>query len=385
MVEITAGFDTERAAILQAREMAAGHRTALERALSEGDLRFPRGPLDELIAADVLKLWVPRSHGGAGLSLAGFCAVTEELASGWPAVGLLLVMPPGVASMYLYPEEQVPDEYRARWRAQSDWVFQQIAAGRVFAAGNSEPGISDINLSRAVARPEGDGWRISGRKVFGSWGEHSDWFQTTARVPDASTPDGRAEQFFVATNSEGVHWNHDWNGLGMAETESHSFVLEDASSPWMMGFPGVRDAPIPAGWAALPFAAVALGCVRGLLAPMLAGSGSLGPALRSELATLTARYEAARAYLLHSAAQAEPVSTRAFLALVTRTKAQVTREAVAVAADLFALGSGQALAANGLAGKYLRDVFAGTGLRPPLRASLDTQADELERWELPLV
>lgn len=385
MVEIAAESDAERVAILRARELAARHRLALQHALSEGDLRFPRGPLDELIAADALLLWVPRAYGGAGVSLAGFCAITEELASGWPAVGLLLVMPPGVASMYLYPDDHVPAEYRGAWCEQSAWTFGQIAAGRVFAAGNSEPGISDINLSRAVARREGDGWRISGRKVFGSWGQHSDWFQTTARVPDDANPDGRAEQFFVATNSQGVHWNHDWNGLGMAETESHSFVLEDAASPWMMGYPGVRDAPLPAGWAALPFAAVALGCVRGLLAPMLAGCGGLGPALRSELATLTARYEAARAYLRHTAAQAGPTTTPAFNALVMRTKAQVTREAVAVASELFALGSGQALAANGLAGKYLRDVFAGTGLRPPLRAALETQAVDLERWEPPLM
>lgn len=57
------------------------------------------------------------------------------------------------------------------------------------------------------------------------------------------------------------------------------------------------------------------------------------------------------------------------VARVLRTKTHVTREAVA-------------LAANGLPAKYPRDVFAGTGLRPPLKASLEAWGEGLEAWEL---
>jgi len=68
---------------------------------------------------------------------------------------------------------------------------------------------------------------------------------------------------------------------------------------------------------------------------------------------------------------------------VLRTKTHVTKEAVALAAELFALGSGSALAANGVAAKFLRDTFAGTGLRPPLKASLQTWGEQLDIWQLP--
>ena len=65
-----------------------------------------------------------------------------------------------------------------------------------------------------------------------------------------------------------------------------------------------------------------------------------------------------------------------------RTKTHVTKEAVTLASELFALGSGSALAANGLAAKFVRDAFAGTALRPPLKASLDAWGEGLDAWQL---
>lgn len=307
----------------------------------------------------------------------------EELATGSPATALLLVMPPAVWDMYLLPDDCVPDAHRADCRAQRGWVFDQLRARHVFAAGNSEPGFSDVNQSQTRARLVDGRWRLTGKKAFGSWGQHSTWLQSAARIDDdAGAEAGQVTMFAVPTTGPGVVWANDWNSFGMAETESHSFAYEDAPAQMRMGFAGSRELPAPVGWGQLGFAAVPLGCVRGLLTPLLAASGRLGPGARSELAALTARYEAARAYLLDTARRTGPVSEPANGARVLRTKTHVTREAVALASELFAVGSGSALAANGLAAKFLRDAFAGTGLRPPLRASLDTWGDGLEGWQI---
>jgi alkylation response protein AidB-like acyl-CoA dehydrogenase len=116
------------------------------------------------------------------------------------------------------------------------------------------------------------------------------------------------------------------------------------------------------------------------LSPLLARAAAAGPAVRAELAALTARYEAARGYLLDTARRAGPGASSTYLARVERTKTHVARECVALAGTLFALGGGSALSANGLAAKFARDVFVGTGLRPPLRGVLETWGNGLEAW-----
>jgi alkylation response protein AidB-like acyl-CoA dehydrogenase len=179
-----------------------------------------------------------------------------------------------------------------------------------------------------------------------------------------------------------VLWASDWNGFGMVETESHSFELRDAPARAIAGFPGFLDA-MPGYWWTLPFAAVALGCVRALLDPLMKRAPALGPGFRLELALLTARYEAARGYLMDTARRAGAFGDPAYLALVARTKTHVTREAEALAAALFALGGGTAFRDNGLPAKFLRDVFAGTGLRPPVEYALDTLGDGLQHWQPP--
>jgi alkylation response protein AidB-like acyl-CoA dehydrogenase len=369
---------TDTACIAQARELADRFRERLTADVAAGDIRFPTENIDDLKAAGFLTLAVPSEFGGLGQAFETYCAVIEELASGSPATALLLTMPVGFDGLFLYPEDEVPDGHRADYREQRAWVFEEARAGRVFAAGNSEPGIAVLQETQTRAERRDGAWRLTGRKVFGSWGTHSDWLFSSARLPEGLLPDASPVEFFcLPTTGEGVHWNNDWNSFGMAETASNSFELRDAPATGPAGFPGFTTAPIPDYWWRLAFTAVPLGCVRGLLLPLLERASALGPAARSELASLTARYEAAHAYLLDTARQGGPSTTPAYSARTLRVKTYVTQECVGLAATLFSLGSGSALAANGIAAKFLRDVFAGTGLRLPYKASLDKWGEDL--------
>lgn len=369
---------TATACIAQAGELAGRFRERLAADVAAGVISFPLENIADLKAARFLLLAVPPESGGLGQTLETYCAVIEELASGSPATALLLTMPVGFDAIFLYPAGDVSDTHRADYQEQRAWVFEESRAGRVFAAGNSEPGIAVMQDSQTRAERRDGVWRLSGRKVFGSWGTNSDWLFSTARLPEGQLPDASPVEFFyLPTAGEGVHWNDDWNSFGMSETASNSFELHDAPATGMAGFPGFATAPIPDFWWRLGFTAVALGCVRGLLMPLLERASALGPGARSELASLTARYEASRAYLLDTARQGGPATTPAYNARTLRVKTHVTQECVGLAATLFSLGSGSALAANGIAAKYLRDVFAGTGLRLPYKASLDKWGEDL--------
>jgi alkylation response protein AidB-like acyl-CoA dehydrogenase len=375
---------TDRRIHAQARELAASFRERLAAEIEAGGPRFPVANVADLKAAGFLLLGMPERFGGAGISLPGYCAVIEELATGSPATSLLLTMPAGLAAIYTYPDERVPEAHRTAYQTQRGWVVDESRAGRVFAAGNSERGVGgDYKRSQTRATRTDDGWRLTGQKVFGSWGQHSDWLFSVARLPEGLVPDaGEVEFFFLPTKGEGVHWQNDWNGFGMVETESHSFELHDAPAREIMGFPGFLDA-VPSYWWALSFTSVALGCVRALLEPLMKRAATLGPGFRLELSLLTARYESARGYVMDTARRAGPFGDPPYMALVARTKTHVTREAESLAAALFALGGGGAFRDNGLPAKFLRDVFAGTGLRPPVEYALDTLGDGLQHWQEP--
>lgn len=368
----------------QARALASSFRERLAAEIEAGSPRFPSANVADLKAAGFLLLGLPERFGGTGMSLAGYCAVIEELATGSPATALLLTMPAGFAAMYGYPDERVAEAHRAAYQKQRGWLMDEARTGRVFAAGNSERGAGgDYKRSQTRATRTDDGWRLTGQKVFGSWGQHSDWLFSVARLPEGLVPDaGEVEFFLLPTQGEGVHWQGDWNGFGMVETESHSFELRDAPAREMAGFPGFLDA-LPNYWWTLAFTSVALGCVRALLEPLMKRASSLGPGFRLELALLTARYESARGYVMDTARRAGLFSDPPYAALVARTKTHVSREAEALAAALFALGGGSAFRDNGLPAKFLRDAFAGTGLRPPVEYALDTLGDGLQHWQAP--
>jgi alkylation response protein AidB-like acyl-CoA dehydrogenase len=195
---MTASYDTERHLLAQAHELAAAFRGRLAAEIAVGTARFPEANVADLKEAGFLVLGLPATAGGMGMSLPGYCAVIEELATGSPATALLLTMPAGFGAIYGYPDERVPEAYRAAYQEQRGWVADESRAGRVFAAGNSERGAGgDLKRSQTRATRAGDGWRLTGQKVFGSWGPHSDWLFSVARLPEGLVPDAGEVEFFV--------------------------------------------------------------------------------------------------------------------------------------------------------------------------------------------
>src|SRR5690606_2274477 len=70
--------------------------------------------------------------------------------------------------------------------------------------------------------PEGDGYRIKGRKTFVSGAGHADAYLVAAR---ASDDPGKVSQFLVPA-SDGVTVEETWDSLGMRATASHDLHLD---------------------------------------------------------------------------------------------------------------------------------------------------------------
>ncbi len=212
-------------------ELAA--RWAADRPARQARRHLERSDFDDLAAAGYLLTGVPTARGGLFDGIARSsrpaCEALRSLASGDPSVALVSAMHPAVLSYW----STMPDEITGGapgWEAQCDAVFASAVGGAWWGTITSEPGSGgDISHTRATARREGDGYRVSGQKHFGS-GSGITSFMVTTAVPDGEDD---ADWFFF--DVRGVEWGTTpgielvapWDGRGMAATQSHAFTFSD--------------------------------------------------------------------------------------------------------------------------------------------------------------
>jgi 3-(methylthio)propanoyl-CoA dehydrogenase len=122
----------------------------------------------------------PPQRGGQGLSNLLGAAVTEI----WAGANLAFAMCPEAAvgavealeshASHAIRERYVPPLVSGRWTAAMDLTEPQAG--------------SDLSTLRTVAAPDGDGWLVSGRKIFISWGDH-DLAENIVHLVLARTPE----------------------------------------------------------------------------------------------------------------------------------------------------------------------------------------------------
>jgi alkylation response protein AidB-like acyl-CoA dehydrogenase len=187
------------------------------------DNRFFQEDFDELRTAGYLKMAVPGELGGLGFTLADVARETRRVATYAPATAL-------GTNMHNYWVGVAADLWRSGDRS-LEWLLQEAAAGEVFAAGHAEPGNDlPLMLSATKAKRVDGGWRITGRKSFGSLTPV--WTRLGLHAMDASDPSApKIVHAFIPRGTEGVSIHETWDVLGMRATRSDDTVLEDAFCP----------------------------------------------------------------------------------------------------------------------------------------------------------
>jgi len=224
---------------------------------------------DQLKAAGLHLTGVLAEHGGLWESVARstrpICDLLRILASGDSSVALVCSMHPAVLAFWL-ASPQVTPMSQARWDAQRVQVSQTALQGEWWGTITSEPGSGgDVFQTKAIARPDSNGYRITGQKHFGSGSGITSYMITTAVVEGETEPD----LFFMDMRdvpwdgSAGVKLIAPWDGHGMLATQSHGMLFENVPAT-RCAWPGnIRNiAEAANGFIACTFTAVIVGIVE---------------------------------------------------------------------------------------------------------------------------
>jgi alkylation response protein AidB-like acyl-CoA dehydrogenase len=237
-----------------------------------------------------LELVVPRDAGGCwdGLSTSArpMAEILRVMAQGDPSVALVASMHPSVVSFWLLNDH--PDD---GWQQQRQAVFATAMSGQQWGTITSEPGSGgDIAKTRSAARRDsdlntwvpGDTYRITGDKHFGSGSGVTSFMITTALPSEDEGP-----AIFVLDvrdrpweREAGMSLTAEWDGMGMAATQSHAMRLVDMPATrlsWNGPLAEITQQAAP--FNALMFTAVVLGvldeAVRTARAQIIERDGTL--------------------------------------------------------------------------------------------------------------
>ena len=218
--------DVRQAVAMVAREFAVERRERQQRT------GLHREDFDALAAAGLQLTGLPEERGGLWRSLPessrGICEIYRSLAHGDSSVALVTSMHPAVLAFWLALRE-VPQPDTSAWRQQRETIFDTVERGAWWGTITSEPGSGgDVTRSKAVARREGDGWRLTGQKHFGSGSGMTSYMITTALAEGEEKPDW----FYLPVEgntfdgSAGISMVAPWDGHGMRATQSHALAFE---------------------------------------------------------------------------------------------------------------------------------------------------------------
>jgi alkylation response protein AidB-like acyl-CoA dehydrogenase len=208
---------------------------------------------------------VPKQYGGFGGDLLATSKVVSELSKGDSAITLAYNMHYIMVGITMGLMSETQNKYWLGRVADGDIMFGPFSEQRA--------GFSGLADMKAIPQ-EGGGWKLYGKKVWGTLCEAADIVTTNATITDAdgNLPENfeervSAESFFIGEfkvdengQGDGVSIVKTWDALGMHATGTQTVIFDGYYVPedgficeWRTGAFGVLE------WASLMFASIYLG------------------------------------------------------------------------------------------------------------------------------
>lgn len=203
---------------------------------------FPFDNLALLHAQGLIGAVVPKAAGGGGATLAEARRMLAAVARGEPSTALVLTM------TWLVHRSLARGD--SRWSpALRDEVWRSAVTHGALANNlRVEPELGSPargGLPGTVARRVGDGWRLSGHKLYTTGIPGLRWLLVWSRTDEAES---RTGVFLVPRDAQGIRVIESWDHLGLRASGSHEVVFDDVALPAAHAV----DIRPPAEWAAGP-------------------------------------------------------------------------------------------------------------------------------------
>ncbi|HWX50671.1 MAG TPA: acyl-CoA dehydrogenase family protein [Roseomonas sp.] len=326
---------------------------------------FPHQNFRALHEAGLLGLTVPREHGGGGAGLAQSAAVVGTIAEGCPATALVLAM------QFIQHRMIGRDPAWAGLRA--GLGEGAVRRGELVNALRVEPELGTPargGLPATRLRRHGEGWVLSGRKIYSTGAPGLHWMLVFAATEEEAPRTGLV---LVPAEARGVRIEESWDQAGLRASGSHDVVFEGVTLP-LENAPDLRpltewgrpDAS-QAAWNTLLIAALYTGVARAARNWLVRFLNERKPAnLGAALATLPRMQEAvgrievlllANDRLIADAAAAEDRGEGFPAAQTGLLKTLAAENAISVVQQAVALCGNHGLARSNPLERHLRDVL----------------------------
>jgi alkylation response protein AidB-like acyl-CoA dehydrogenase len=216
-------------------ELAEKHAAEFAATADDYDRRseFPVPHWDSMRRSGLLAASVPAELGGLGVgTVSDLVAAVNRLARGDSSIAIGAAM--HLAAFWYFSRlavAPVPAGVDGKmFAALLRLLLRRCARGHAVACvAISEPGTS-LGWPRTIARPDGDGYRVEGRKTFCTGSPVATVFLSTVRV---ATPDGTQRLGFAVIPREatGLTVLDNWDALGMRASGSNDVLFQSCPVP----------------------------------------------------------------------------------------------------------------------------------------------------------
>jgi alkylation response protein AidB-like acyl-CoA dehydrogenase len=200
------------------------------------DAVFPFENYADLRAAGLLKICVPRSHGGLGADFATYVMVAAEIGRHCGATALtwnMHVCSAMWAGFIADALEMTPAQRADHERCRSLHFRRVVEEGKVYAQPFSEGGSAAAGKAPwgTLAKRVDGGYRVTGRKIFASLSGAADFYGVLCTLdrPGATVRDSM--YLAVPSDAPGVTVSGPWDPLGMRGTVSRNLEFKDVFVP----------------------------------------------------------------------------------------------------------------------------------------------------------
>jgi SfnB family sulfur acquisition oxidoreductase len=223
---------SDQEAIQTAQQIAKELET--EASARDRERRLPHAEIELLTRSGLWGITIPKAFGGAGVSHSTLVEVFAILAAADPSLGQI-------------PHNHfcVIDAIRLDGtKEQKRFYFEQVLAGKRFGNAFSEAGTKNVMDFQTRITPDGDAFRVNGKKFYSTGALFAHIIPTAALNEEK-----KGLLVLIPRDTPGLTVVDDWDGFGQRTTASGSVLLDNVrvESDWIIPAYRAYDRPTLTG------------------------------------------------------------------------------------------------------------------------------------------